>query len=231
MDKLTKWMGRIALVGGVAMLLSSCLTLGAGKTYKRFVAHQPYDAIIVPGVPFENGTWSDVMKMRVHWAIHLYKKGMAKNIIFSGSAVYSPYVESKIMALYALELGVPKENIYTEEQAEHSSENLYYSYKIAKNNGMDKVALATDPFQGSFLRGFASKIMLDDLGFLPIVFDTLSRVDQSTPEIDPSSAFIHDFVAITEREDIGTRFMGTMGKFIKFEEGDDPKTKQKRRKK
>jgi len=73
--------------------------------------------------------------------------------------------------------------------------------------------------------------MLDDLGFLPIVFDTLSAIDKSTPEIDPSSAFADDFVAITEREDPGTRFLGTMGKFIKFEEGDDPKDKRKKRRK
>ena len=223
-------MGYIALFGAVSMLFNSCLSLGAGRSYKRFVQDEPYDAVIVPGVPFENGVWSDVMKMRVHWAIYLYKKGQTKNIIFSGSAVYSPYVEAKIMALYAEKLGVAKENIYTEERAEHSSENLYYSYKIAKKNGLEKVALATDPFQGAFLRGFANKIKLDDMGFLPVIFDSLHTIEMQTPAIDPSSAYVEDFVSITKREDPGTRFLGTMGKFIEYEEGDDPKEKRKQRK-
>src|SRR5438067_574875 len=59
-----------------------------------------FDAIIVPGVPFENGRWSQTMKSRVGWSYYLYRKGIAKNIIYSGAAVYSPYVEARIMALY-----------------------------------------------------------------------------------------------------------------------------------
>ena len=221
-------MKSVTIVGSLVLLLASCLNLGADRSYKRYVAEMPYDAIIVPGVPFENGAWSDIMKMRVHWATHLYKQKITKNIIFSGSSVYSPYVESKIMALYAEQLGVNPEHIYTEERAEHSSENLYYSYKLAKDNGLNKVALATDPFQGSFLRGFAHKIKIRDIGFLPVVFDELKTLDLTTPEIDPSSAYVEDFVSIVEREDSKKRFMGTMGKFIEFDESHDPRNKKRK---
>ena len=55
--------------------------------------------------------------------------GMAKNVMFSGSAVYTPYYESKIMALYAEAIGIPKERIYIETEAEHSTENIFYSYR------------------------------------------------------------------------------------------------------
>ncbi|MBL4649278.1 MAG: YdcF family protein [Aureispira sp.] len=228
MNQLTNIMKKVAIVAVLAILVNSCMNRSASLSFERFEASGPYDAIIVPGVPFENGTWSEVMKMRVHWAVHLYKQGMTKNIIFSGSAVYSPYVESKIMALYAEQLGVDKAHIYTEERAEHSSENLYYSYRIAKDNNLDKVALATDPFQGSFLRGFAKKIKLDEMGFLPIVFDTLGTLDLTTPTIDPTTAYVEDFEAITERENTLVRFQGTMGKYIKYVPGDDPKLKRKK---
>ena len=132
------------------------------------------------------------------------------------------------MALYAAQLGVDKAHIYTEERAEHSSENLYYSYRIAKDNNLNKIALATDPFQGSFLRGFAMKIKLNDIGFLPIIFDTLGTIDLSTPMIDPKTAFVEDFQAITERENGFVRFQGTMGKYIEYKEEDDPKLKRKK---
>lgn len=220
-------MKKIAILAVLAILVSSCINMSARKSFERYGGHGPYGAIIVPGVPFENGEWSEIMKIRVHWAVYLYEQGLTENIIFSGSAVYSPYVESRIMALYAAELGIPKENIYTEERAEHSSENLYYSYRIAKDNNLGRVALATDPFQGSFLRGFANKIKLHDIGFLPIVFDTLGKLDLTTPQIDPTTAYVDDFVSITKRENGLIRFQGTMGKYIEYVEEDDPKRKKK----
>lgn len=228
MHQLINLTKKVVYLGWAIILVSSCMSLGAERSYKRYTVHQPYDAIIVPGVPFKDGTWSDIMKMRVHWAVHLYKEGIAKNIVFSGSSVYSPYIEARIMALYAQELGVDKAHILTEERAEHSSENLYYSYRLAKDNGLEKVALATDPFQGSFLRGFAKKINLDSIGFLPVVFKKLEELDLVTPEIDPTWAYVEDFTSIVERESAAVRFRGTMGKFIEFAPEDDPKLKNKK---
>ena len=58
---------------------------------------QTYDAIIVPGVPYDGNKWTRTMKGRVYWAKHLYEEGIAKNIIFSGSSVYTAYYEAEIM--------------------------------------------------------------------------------------------------------------------------------------
>src|SRR5690606_27635585 len=99
----------------------------ARKTVEENKAFVPYDAIIVPGVPFDGENWSETMKMRVCWSKYLYDKGYAKNIIYSGSAVYTEYEEASIMALYAEELGIPKEHIFRDQRAEHSTENVYYS--------------------------------------------------------------------------------------------------------
>lgn len=218
-----------AMFGAVIILMSSCLSTKVTKNYMRTAEKEPFDAIIVPGVPFGQKAWSSILKMRIDWAAHLYKSGIAKNIIFSGSSVHSPYVESKIMALYAEKLGVPREHIYTEEQAEHSSENLYYSYKMAKENGFNKVALATDPFQNFFLKSFVNKMMLNDLDFLPVAFDVLKKIEVETPEIDPSPAYVENFVSLVDRQDSRTRRHGTMGKFIKYEVGDSPEEKRRKR--
>ena len=58
-----------------------------------------YDVIVVPGVPFENGQWSSIMKGRILWSKYLYDIGIARNVMYSGSAVYTPYNEAEIMAL------------------------------------------------------------------------------------------------------------------------------------
>src|SRR6185436_13962436 len=88
--------------------------------YKKSLKLAPYDAVIIPGIPFENNNWNFIMKSRVLWSVYLYKQGYVKNIIYSGSAVYSPYVEAKIMAMYAIEFDVPREHIFVESSAEHS---------------------------------------------------------------------------------------------------------------
>ena len=93
--------------------------------YKR----KPFDVIIVPGIPFRDGEWDVIMKSRVLWSKKLYEEGAAKHIIYSGSAVYTPYIESEIMRKYALALGIPDSVIFLEKDAFHGVENLYYSYK------------------------------------------------------------------------------------------------------
>src|SRR4028118_889036 len=98
----------------ILIIIESCSF--SAKTTKRLLKQsdgETYDVIVVPGVPFENGRWSRTMKARVYWSKYLYERGLAKNIMYSGSSVYSPYYEAEVMALYAQALGVPKEHILT----------------------------------------------------------------------------------------------------------------------
>ena len=175
-----------------------------------------FDAIIVPGVPYNKDTWSDVMKIRVYWSKFLYDKGIAKNIIYSGSAVYSPYYEAEIMALYAQKLGIPSEHIFTENKAEHSTENVYYSYKYSKLLGFKSIALATDPFQSKMVKSFIRKELKGEITVIPIVYDTLRAMDPAMydPIIEPITAFDSSFISITERESFWKRLQGTRGKNV-----------------
>lgn len=200
-------------------LLSSCICFapsGASKKYAKAQKYAPYDAIIVPGIPYDstNGKWGDIMKMRVYWSYYLYQQGVAKNIIYSGSAVYTPYVESKIMALYAEKMGIPKEHIFVDTSAEHSTENVYYSYYLAQKQGFTKVALATDPFQSHLLRKFPKKMKIS-VAFIPMVFKTIRTLDMRDHEIDAETARAPKFVALPARESFWKRMRGTMGKNIK----------------
>lgn len=185
------------------------------KAFEKARPQMPFDVVVVPGVPFDTA-WSDVMRARVIWSYHLYKKGIAKNVIYSGSAVYSPYVEARIMALYAIELGIPAENVFTEEKAEHSTENIYYSYYLSKDLGFERVALATDPFQNAMLKSFVKSQKLD-VTHVPANFDTVRTLYSDVRvSINPSWARVNEFVALPERESFWKRLRGTMGKNLKY---------------
>lgn len=193
--------------------------------YEKNILLQPYDAIIIPGVPFEDSSWSYIMKGRVLWSVYLYQHGYAKNIIYSGSAVYSPYTEGKIMALYAEKLGVKPENIFVEPRAEHSTENVYYGCLIAREKGFKKVALATDRFQSRTLADFLPKIkrkMHINVKSLPMQDELMNTMPHPDPVIDYDLAHVDSFVSLIERESKLKRFWGTLGKNIKYEKESKP---------
>lgn len=182
---------------------------------------KPFDAIIVPGVPFKNGSWDSIMKARVLWSYILYKDGYTKNIIYSGSSVYSPYFESMIMGLYAQQLGIPAEHIYYEKQARHSTENVYYSYLLAMDQHFKKIALTTDPFQSGMLQSFTRRRFKSPIYHLPFIADSVKQYNHLNPTIDPTSAKASNFHSITKTETFWHRLMGTMGKDIDWSQYDD----------
>jgi len=175
-----------------------------------------YDVIIVPGMPFENGLWGRTIKGRVYWSKYLYDRGIAKNIIYSGGAVYSPYYEGKIMAQYAIALGIPAANVFTEDRAEHSTENVYYSYKLAKKLGFRTIAIASDPYQTKQLRKFIRKKVDTAVGIIPFVTDTLKSLEPGMvdPVIDYQPLLKKDFIPLTKRQNVWKRWRGTRGKNI-----------------
>lgn len=201
----------------VTLVLTHCsFKRYAAESYAEAKKGAPYDVIIVPGVPYNDGAVNQIMKMRVFWAKHLYDSGYAKNIIFSGSSVYSPYIEGVIMKIMADSLGIPPEHTFAETEAEHSTENVYYSWKMAKKMGFKKIALATDPFQAGMLKNF-TKEYCSEVCTIPVIFGSMSIGSKTLPNINVSSAFVKNFVPLTEREGFWERFRGTRGKRIKEE--------------
>jgi len=206
----------------IGITVNSCMTdlymYKQKRYYKKAIVHQPFDAIIVPGYPYKGRGSKAIIKMRILWASHLYKKGIAKNIIFSGSAVYTPYIESRIMRLMAIELGIDSNHIYTEEKAEHSTENIYYSLRIANKKGWKNIALATDNVQISMVKRFIKKKKLD-IKYLAASISVIDSISQITPpiKINDTLAFVKDFVPITETQSFRYRWRGTSGKNIIFD--------------
>ena len=201
----------------VALLLTHCsFSRYAKKSYELAKKDKPFDVVIVPGVPYEKENTTSIMRMRVYWAKHLYDSGFTKNIIFSGSAVYTHFVEGIVMKTMADSLGIPPDHTFAETKAEHSTENIYYSWKMAKEMGFQKIALATDPFQSRLLRSFSKKYC-PGVKAIPVVYDILDRETTPLPLIDTTSAYRAEFVSIKEREGFWQRFQETMGRRVKEE--------------
>lgn len=182
------------------------------KLYNK-AKENTYDIVIVPGMPYDNNKWDTIMKSRIYWAKSLYDSNITKRIMFSGGAVYTPYYESKIMALYARELGIPDSAIYTEDSAEHTTENIYYSYKKARKLGFTKIALASDPYQCKKLRKYIDR-NFDSIALIPYVKSILNKKYKPDPVIQDSIAFKPGFVSIRKRESFRQRRKGTRGKKI-----------------
>ncbi len=206
----------ILLLLSTSLLFSSCGVF-TDITYQAAKKKGPYDAIIVPGFPYEKSAdLSVVYKIRIFWAYHLYNEGMAKNIIFSGSAVHTPYVEAKIMAEYAKQMGIPEANIFIEDSAEHSTENLFYSYQLAQSLGFEKVAVATDPFQSGMISYLTSKDKLP-VDYIPAKVETIATKYWETFDfnINEKLAYKEDFIPLAERTTKEERMRGTQGELFR----------------
>ena len=175
----------------------------------KYLPQAPYDVVVVPGIAYDTlKQQTNGFNARIIWATQLYERGAAKNIIFSGAACYSPYVEGKVMKMIAEKMGVPSEHVFCETQAEHGKENVYYSWLLAQKLGFKKVALAADLYQAFFLEGFI-QTNLSDMGILPIAVDSLKKMYLPVPSIDASSAFVKDFIPLNKRESFWTRIKHT----------------------
>ncbi|MBS1634662.1 MAG: YdcF family protein [Bacteroidetes bacterium] len=175
---------------------------------------QPIDVAIVPGLPLYHGQCDTLLKTRILWSVFLYKKGLVKNILYSGNAVYTPWVEGRSMALLAMQLGVPAEHILIDTVAEHSTENLFYGHKLAREKGMKTFALATDPFQCAMLYKFSYRHIPDKVHIIPVLYDSIRPMLGATLAIDTNLTKSASFVPLEERQTYRDRLKGTRGKKI-----------------
>jgi len=165
------------------------------KSNKKHFAKAPYDVVIIPGYPYyETNAPYPLLDCRMNFAKELYNNGVAKNFIFSGGAVHTPYVEAKVMKIIADTLGIPAKHIFLEEKAPHSYQNVTYGTKLAKKLGFKKIAIATDPFQFAYMRflmGAASGVAI--LTFSPDSSEA-KRYFAPLPYYNPRDALSKDFV-------------------------------------
>lgn len=198
------------------LLFQSCFFLGPSprKRLAKVAAVKPIDVAIIPGLPLYQGKWDTLLKARILWSEFLIKKGYVNNVLYSGSAVYSSWIEGSSMALYAKALGIDSNHVLIDTMAEHSTENLYYGYLLAKQKGFKTIAVATDPFQCAMLHKFARKNFLEEIYFIPVIYDSISGRTSFEFNIDTVLTKKKGFVSLPERQKYKDRMKGTRGKNI-----------------
>ena len=188
------------LIGGIVFYITSChIKRDTIRIYSTNVKHAPFDVIIVPGIPYSKEEPEYMMSVRLRWAMTLYRQGITRNIIFSGSAVHSPYVEGSYMKIIADSLGVPSANTFVEDKALHSTENITYGLQLADSLGFKKIAVATDPFQSIYLSKMYSSQNLT-LAFLPLNVDSMNAYKLPLPDVNVSAAYVKNFIPLEKRK-------------------------------
>lgn len=205
----------------IGLVTSSCTsTRFSEKKFQEAKRVEPYDVVIVPGVPYMDKGFGAVFAARILWAKYLMDSGITKNVIFSGAAVATPYIEGIAMKVIADSLGTDPNHTFAETRAEHSTENAYYGMKMAQKMGFKRIALASDPFQTKSLRKMLKK-RCNNMPYVPVVFvriDPTKKRELFLPSIDPKDAFVPNFVPLADREGFFERLRGTYGKHINFNE-------------
>lgn len=184
---------------GFVLLTSFGLKERVAKSNKKNFSKAPYDVVIVPGYPYDTAAKFPLLQARMNWVKELYDKGITMNIVFSGGAIHTPYVEAKVMKIISDTLGIPQQHVYLEENAPHSLQNVTYGTKLAKKLGFKKIAVATDPYQYAYLSlmmGFAPGVGI--LTFSPDSAEA-KKYFQPLPYYNPRDAFVKDFVPLEQR--------------------------------
>jgi uncharacterized SAM-binding protein YcdF (DUF218 family) len=112
------------------------------KTWKPIKS----DAAIVLGAAVWNDIPSPVFRERINYSIKLYKDGVIKKIIFTGGRGDSNEEPDSAVAMrYAIEKGVPQEDILIETNSKITEENLKSAELIARKNNLKSFLIVSDP--------------------------------------------------------------------------------------
>lgn len=117
-------------------------------------------------VVFGAGLWRDgsptpVLRDRVETAAELYFAGKVKKLLMSGDNRFVEYNEPAAMRNYALELGVPDEDIVLDYAGRRTYDTCYRAGEIF---GLEKVLLVTQGFHLPRALYICSKLGLDANG-------------------------------------------------------------------
>lgn len=198
MLRFLKWTVIVLLLGFLAFKLGSrAFRAHIQTTYTENIKQGPFDALIIPGIPYDTLEPSDMLKARMYWAKKLLNEGAAKNLIFSGDAVHTPYIEGCCMKTMADSMGLPPQHTFAETKALHGTENVDYGLALAKEKGWQKVAVATDPFQTFYLKEYEKK---NAVLYLPFEVDCMKTFRQPLPVIDASEARVNNFIPLKDRK-------------------------------
>jgi uncharacterized SAM-binding protein YcdF (DUF218 family) len=167
---------KVLLMLVVALVLAVSVIALQIYTYAGNVSNERADAAIVLGAALWGKDLSPVFRERVNHAIQLYRSRKVRKLIFTGGqGNKNEPTESAAARRYAVEYGVPIEDILIEESSHNTYENLFYAKQLADAHGLKKVLIVSDP-----LHMKRAVVMAKDLGLEAYPSPTATTRYQST---------------------------------------------------
>lgn len=104
------------------------------------------DCIVVfAGGVGESGKAGQGYEERVKYAVELYRKGYARNLVFSSGYAYA-FKEPLVMKALALSLGVPEQDIFLEEEAANTYQNVVLTSRILESRNWASAIFVSSPY-------------------------------------------------------------------------------------
>jgi vancomycin permeability regulator SanA len=99
-----------------------------------------FDVAIVLGCPAElDGTPSMCQRCRVKTAVRDWRKGVTRNLLFSGGAAHSASVEADVMGDLAIRRGVPPDRVLREGRALTTWQNIRFAKRMLAARGWQSI--------------------------------------------------------------------------------------------
>lgn len=104
------------------------------------------DAILVMGAAQWNGRPSPVLRARLDYALSLYKRGLARRLIFTGGVGAGDTLsEGEVARRYALQKHIPDSVILVERQGATSAESMEAAAQLMRAQSLESALLVSDP--------------------------------------------------------------------------------------
>lgn len=163
-------LGRLLRIMLGTVLLLAVLTVALRWWTDRHFQARTYTLDTVPARPvaivFGAGVWPDgrlsaVLEDRVYTAVQLYRRGKVRKLLFSGDNRYIEYNEPGHMRDYALELGVPDEDIVLDYAGRRTYDSCYRALHIF---GVQQAILVSQAYHLDRALFTANGLGLDAIG-------------------------------------------------------------------
>ena len=138
----------LLLLGGVGILSVNALVKHRVKnnilTPEQAAGLTEVDCILVLGCGIrDDGTPSAMLRDRLIQGIALYKAGAAPKLLMSGDHGQTDYDEVNVMKQYAIDAGVPSEDIFMDHAGFSTYESIYRAKEIF---GVDNILIVTQEY-------------------------------------------------------------------------------------
>ena len=138
----------LAVVGVTALLIINSHVKSAGKnrilTVEQAAELENVDCIIVLGCQVkDDGSLSHMLRDRLMRGLEVYKAGAASKLLMSGDHGREDYDEVGAMKNYAIENGVPSEDVFMDHAGFSTYETIYRAKEVFE---ADKVIIVTQEY-------------------------------------------------------------------------------------